>query len=86
MRGGSGHQYAHAWHLARSANRLLRVRRERPSRRAAEQRDELAPFQLVELHSMPASQAGLQDIELAGVSQELLGRFYNLPLVANSAR
>src|SRR5262249_29740645 len=29
--------------------------RERPRRRAAEQRDELAPFQLVELHSVPAS-------------------------------
>src|SRR6516165_12193526 len=34
--------------------RLLRVRRERPRRsRAAEQRDELATFQLVELHSIP---------------------------------
>jgi hypothetical protein len=36
---------------------LLRARRERPrSRRAAEQRDELAPFQLIELHPLPASQ------------------------------
>jgi hypothetical protein len=35
---------------------------------SAEQRDELAPFQLIELHSFPASE--LQDIELAMVSQE----------------
>jgi hypothetical protein len=32
----------------------LRTRRERPrDRRAAEQRDELAPFQLIELHPLP---------------------------------
>src|SRR5262245_56172614 len=38
--------------------RLLRVCRERPRRRrAAEQRDELASFQLIELHSMSASQS-----------------------------
>src|SRR5262245_35737638 len=36
--------------------RLLRARRERPSRCAAEQRKELAPFQLIEWHSAPASQ------------------------------
>jgi len=30
--------------------------RERPRRRAAEQRNELASFQLIELHSIPASQ------------------------------
>jgi hypothetical protein len=36
---------------------LLRARRERPHRRsAAEQRDELTPFQLIELHSFPTSQ------------------------------
>jgi len=44
MRGGPRHQYAHAWYLARSADRLLRARRERPRRRATEQRDELAPL------------------------------------------
>jgi hypothetical protein len=39
---------------------LLRARRERPrSRCAAEKRDELAPFQLIELHSIPVNQAGL---------------------------
>jgi hypothetical protein len=35
-------------------SRLLRARRERPGRgRAAEQRDELASFQSMELHSIP---------------------------------
>jgi len=43
---------------------MLRPRRERPRRRAAEQRDERAPFQLTEFHSMPASTA-FHDIELA---------------------
>jgi hypothetical protein len=34
--------------------RLLRARRERPrGRRAAEQRDEMTAFQLIELHSVP---------------------------------
>jgi hypothetical protein len=51
---------AHYWHY-----RLLRARRERPrSSRTAEQRYELPPFQLIELHSISAGQ-GRQDIELA---------------------
>jgi hypothetical protein len=34
--------------------RLLRARRERPRRRrSAQQRDELAAFQLIELHAVP---------------------------------
>src|SRR5262245_686007 len=33
---------------------LLRACRERPRRRAADQRDELAPRQLIELHSVPS--------------------------------
>src|SRR6478672_4563503 len=41
----------------RNLRRLLRARRERPRRRgAAEQRDEIATFQLIEWHSAPASQ------------------------------
>src|SRR5262249_62022511 len=51
---------------------LLRAYRERPCRRAAEQRDELAPFQRIELHSVPASQGGLQDIKLARRSQRVV--------------
>jgi hypothetical protein len=34
---------------------LLCARRERPRCRPTEQRDELAPFQLIELHYVPAS-------------------------------
>src|SRR5262245_24995954 len=52
---------------------LLRACRERPRcRRAAEQRDEFATPQLIELHSVP-SQGRIADIELAEVSQELFG-------------
>src|SRR5262249_22983580 len=36
------------------ALRLLRARRERPRGRTAEQRDELAPLQVIELHSVPS--------------------------------
>ena len=35
---------------------LLRARRERPRGRAADERDERASIQLIELHSIPASQ------------------------------
>src|SRR5215470_6060498 len=49
--------------------RLLRASRERPRRRAAEQRDELAPFQLIELHSIPSARARSQDNALAKISQ-----------------
>jgi hypothetical protein len=55
---------------------LLRPRRERPCRRrAAEQRDELAAFYLIELHFGPRARAGLLDIELAANSQRLSGGF-----------
>src|SRR5262245_62065971 len=39
--------------------RLLRARRERPRGHAADKRDEVAPSQLLELHSFPASQGPL---------------------------
>jgi hypothetical protein len=39
--------------MRRTRSPLLRARRERPRCCAAEQRDELAPFQLIELHSIP---------------------------------
>src|SRR5262249_12177939 len=55
---------------ALSGSAGLRARGERPRSRAAKQRDELAPLQVIELHSVPASQAGLQDIELARISQQ----------------
>src|SRR5438067_5466306 len=61
---------------------LLRVRGEWPcSRQAAEHGDELASFQLIELHSMPASQGGTvgyridadQSAGIAGILQPLSG-------------
>jgi hypothetical protein len=57
---------------------LLRTRRERPRSHAAEQRDELAPSQWIELHSVPAAKPDRRIIERAGISQEVTERFYNL--------
>jgi hypothetical protein len=46
--------------MRRMGSGLLRPRRQRPrNRRTAEQRDELAALQLIELHSIPVSQGGL---------------------------
>jgi hypothetical protein len=43
------------------------LRRERPrGGRAAEQRDELAAFQLIELHSIPASQGRIAGYRTGG--------------------
>src|SRR5262245_8712926 len=44
---------------------LLGLRRKRPRRRAAEERDELAPFQLIELHSILASQGRVAGYRIA---------------------
>src|SRR5262249_8038660 len=58
----------------RQLPRLLRARRKRPRRRrAAQQRDELAASQFIELHSIPSARAALQDIEWAGISQWICG-------------
>jgi hypothetical protein len=52
-------------------HRLLRARRERPrSRSAAEQRDEVAPFQFVELHLVPHERGTVSHyVELARLRQ-----------------
>ena len=42
--------------------------------RAAEQRDEVAPFYLIELHSISNSLRQMQHIELAMVSQRVYDR------------
>ena len=64
---------AHHWRWL-----LLRARPERPDRHAAEHRDELAPLQLIELRPAPnEAKAGLQNIELAQISQEVVERFCN---------
>jgi hypothetical protein len=43
---------------------LLRAGRERPSDRGAEKRDKLAPFQLIELHMIPASQGRIAGYQI----------------------
>src|SRR5262249_31594573 len=70
--GGEGEEYRDAPHTLA----LLRSRRERPRRRAAEQRNEVAPFPLTEMHPIP-SRAGStsQDTGLQRISQRVCERF-----------
>jgi len=61
--GSGAHENANAPH---PLGRLLRVRRERlRCCRAAEQRDELASSQLIELHPVPASQGRITGYRIA---------------------
>src|SRR5262249_21729694 len=54
---------------------LLRARRERPNnrkrRRAAEQRDELAPFPSMEMHPNPPAKGPIESIGLRRISQRV---------------
>jgi hypothetical protein len=53
--------------LRRSIRRAAAApRRQRPRRRAAEQRDELAAFQVIELHSDPTSQGRIAGYRTGG--------------------
>ena len=62
--------------------RLLRARRQRPrGRRAAEQRDELASFQLIELHSIRASQGRIGGYRISEDQSGGNEGFYNLVAV-----
>jgi hypothetical protein len=72
---GETDQHADAWHL----RRLLCACRERPKQRrrcrrraATDERDELAPFQLIEFHSIAPAEP-IEDIEPAGNNQQVVG-------------
>src|SRR5262245_61745683 len=47
----------------------LRAGRQRPRRRTAEQRNELAASKFTEFHSIPYREGALQDVELAKITQ-----------------
>jgi hypothetical protein len=55
--------------------RLLCARRKRPRGCAAEQSDELAPFQLVEVHSIPASRDQTQEYRIGEGQSAGIGAF-----------
>ena len=72
-----------ALHFGRSVgSAAARVREHTNHRsRAAEQPDEVAAFQLIELHFFPPAGAELQDIDLAASSQRVSKRLCNLVAV-----
>jgi hypothetical protein len=64
--------------------RLLRARRERPSCCTAEHRDEIAPFQMIELHSVLTSRSRIAgyrigDDQSAGVPSYFTTRWRSSP-------
>jgi hypothetical protein len=59
---GAAHQHANPPHPLG----LLRSRRKRTRRPGAEEREEIAPFQLIELHSIPASQGRIAGYRTGG--------------------
>jgi hypothetical protein len=67
------------WH-----GRLLRVRRKRPRRRAAEQREEVAPV-VIESHAIPHDERGRTRYRIAG-DQSAASRAIQNPPAARQCR
>src|SRR5262249_15597018 len=63
---------------------LLRPRDEWPRRRPAEQRDELAAFQLVELHSVPAAKPDCSISNWQGMVNGGANQFFGRTRVGHS--
>jgi hypothetical protein len=59
----------------------MRPRRERPRRRAAEKRDEVAPSHTIELHSIPTNQGRIVGYRIGEEQSGVMERFHN-PLAA----
>src|SRR5215475_10561697 len=78
LRSGAGHsRVGQSPSIPPYVQGLLRARRERPRRRAADERDELTPFQLIELHSFPASQRHVTGYRIASDQSAAMLEFCN---------